>query len=203
MREATCSVTRDGLDWPELRREILANGGIGPSPDWPRDWYPADLYRANGRPPDMVAAETFIGTADRAPWQSGELAGDDAAMFAYLRRSYEDWRRTLPPCEHEHYSDESARACAERVTRAPRAGAATVSVTRTKTGTRSYADLVAELQRKHGVDVDLSGLRGEYVSAYESGERVTVEHDGRTFRGTVGATRGPVPRFVLLVSLPL
>src|SRR5258708_40104676 len=31
-------------DWPDLRRAILAYGGIGASPDFPRDWIPADLY---------------------------------------------------------------------------------------------------------------------------------------------------------------
>jgi hypothetical protein len=62
---------------------------------------------------------------------------------------------------------------------------------------------VAELKRKHGDAVDLDGLRPEYVHAYESGERVTVELDGRDYRGTIGATRGPRPRFVLLLSMDL
>ena len=70
-------------------------------------------------------------------------------------------------------------------------------------GTRSFADLVAELKRRHGADVDLGGLRSEYVQAYETGERVTVEREGREYRGTIGATRGPRPRFVLLLSLDL
>jgi len=78
------------LEWPELRRAILAGGGIGPSPDWPADWYPADLLRKRGKAPDLVAAETVLGRADVPPWGDG---GDDAAMFSYLQRSYAEWER--------------------------------------------------------------------------------------------------------------
>jgi hypothetical protein len=178
----------EACDWLELRREILSRGGIGPSPDWPRDWYPGDLYRAGGRAPDLVAAETYIGRADRPPWQGGELEGDDAAMFAYLRRSWEEYQRAQERMRGT-VKHRAPAVVAAPVTRAP--------------GTRSFAELVAELKRRHGADLDLSGLRREYVGAYESGERVTVERDGRTYRGTVGATRGARPRFVLLLSIDL
>lgn len=174
MRHASRTVERDGLDWPALRRAVLAYGGIGASTDWPRDWIPGDLYRANGKAPDLVAAEAVR----NAPWGD---AGDDAAMMAYFRKSYAQWQaRTV-----EH--------------RAPQP----VVPVKLKPGQRSFAELVRELRAKHGADVDLSGLRSEYVSAYESGERVTLERDGRTYRGTVGATRGPRPRFVLLLSMDL
>src|SRR5207248_2524962 len=79
------------LDWPHLRRAVLAGGGIGPSPDWPRDWYPGDLYRAGGPSPDVVAVECVVSAAGGAgvvPW--GDDA-DDAAMFAYLRASHAAW----------------------------------------------------------------------------------------------------------------
>jgi hypothetical protein len=79
------------LEWPELRRVILGRGGIGPSPDWPRDWYPADLFRKSGKAPDLVAAETVLGRADLPPWGDS----DDAAMFCYLQRSREEWERYL------------------------------------------------------------------------------------------------------------
>ena len=78
------------FEWPRLRAAILAGGGIGPSPDWPRDWYPADLYRRNGKAPDLVAAETMLGNADLPPWGGN---GDDSAMFTYLQRSYAEWQR--------------------------------------------------------------------------------------------------------------
>ena len=68
-------------EWLELRRAILAQGGIGPSADWPRDWYPGDLYRAHGKAPDLVAAETH-------PWAARWGNGDDASMFNYLQRAY-------------------------------------------------------------------------------------------------------------------
>lgn len=176
-RTASRDVERDSLDWPELRRAILAYGGIGPSTDWPRDWYPADLYRKGGSAPDVVAAEAL----HPAPWGEG---GDDAAMFAYLQRSHAQWERFNAG--------------------APRRAAKVVPVPATRApGTRSFADLVADLKRKHGDGVDLAGLRSEYVSAYETGERVEVEREGRTYRGTVGATRNAHPRFVLLLSLDL
>lgn len=178
MRYASRDAERESLDWPELRRAILAYGGIGPSRDWSRDAYPADLYRVTGNAPDLVAAEAV----HPAPWGN---EGDDRAMFAYLQRSWQAWQ--------------AHKSSAPRRVAAP----APVPVKVRKPGERSFTELVEELKRKHGVDVDLSGLRPEYVSAYESGERVTVERDGREYRGTVGATRGPRPRFVLLLSMDL
>jgi hypothetical protein len=80
------------LEWPELRRAILKGGGIGPSPDWPRDWYPADLFRLHGKAPDLAAAETVLGRSDLPPWGEG---GDDAAMFSYLQGAYAEWERYL------------------------------------------------------------------------------------------------------------
>ena len=80
-------------EWPALRREILANGGIGPSPDWDREDIPGDLYRERGRPPDMVAAETFLERSDRPPWQQGDVEGDDDAMMRYLQRAYDRHRK--------------------------------------------------------------------------------------------------------------
>lgn len=77
-----------GAEWPEIRRAILAYGGIGPSPDFPRDWIPGDLYRANGKAPDLVAAEAMPG----APWEFDGV-GNDSAMFDYLHRSWDEWQR--------------------------------------------------------------------------------------------------------------
>src|SRR5437879_2467605 len=74
-------------EWLELRRAILKLGGIGPSPDWPKDWYPGDLYRARGLAPDLVAAECH-------PW-ARIWRSDDAAMFAYLRSTYQEHRNAL------------------------------------------------------------------------------------------------------------
>lgn len=79
------------LAWPIARRAILANGGIGPSPDWPRDWIPGDLYREHGQAPDIIASEARIVSAGGA----GVLAWgepDEAAMFDYLHRAWEEWQ---------------------------------------------------------------------------------------------------------------
>lgn len=70
-------------EWLQLRRAILAQGGIGPSPDWPRDWYPGDLYRKTGKAPDLVAVETH-------PWSAQWR--DDAEMFSYLQSVYAEHR---------------------------------------------------------------------------------------------------------------
>lgn len=89
MHDAYARDARDArkvAEWPDLRRAILAYGGIGPSPDWPRDWYPGDLYRANGKAPDLVAAEAV----PYAPWGD---TGDDSAMLDYLHRSWSEWQR--------------------------------------------------------------------------------------------------------------
>lgn len=199
------------LEWPLLRRAILANGGIGPSPDWPRDWYPADLYREHGPSPDIVARETVLTSAGGrgvCPW--GDDA-DDSAMFSYVRRAYEEYRAA--PASQRYTVDESPRMRAARLAGVARREmrkptAAPAAVPARARGTRSYADLVAELKRKHGETVDLSGLNPDYIKAYETGERVTVVYrtqgePPRTYRGTVGATRGPRPRFVLLLSMDL
>lgn len=73
-------------EWAQLRRAILAQGGIGPSPDWPRDWYPGDLYRKTGKAPDLVAVETH-------PWAA--QWSDDAEMFNYLQRVYAEHKAQI------------------------------------------------------------------------------------------------------------
>lgn len=85
-RSAYAAEAERACDWPTLRRAILAYGGIGPSPDFPRDWYPGGLYRASGKPPDLVAAEAM----HPAPWGND---GDDSAMFDYLHRSWNQWQQ--------------------------------------------------------------------------------------------------------------
>jgi hypothetical protein len=179
LRHASRDIERSSLDWPELRRAVLAYGGIGPSRDWPRDWVPGDLFRAAGPAPDLVAAEAV----HSAPWGD---TGDDSAMMSYLRAAFAQWQRFNADAPH----------------RAPKRSEVPAPVKRAR-GTRSYVELVRELKLKHGDAVPLEGLRSEYVHAYETGERVTVERDGREYRGTIGATRGPRPRFVLLLSLDL
>src|SRR5665213_4408427 len=173
------------LEWPYLRRAILARGGLGPSPDWPRDWYPADLYRANGDAPDVIAAEL-------APWSEQWGNGDDAAMFAHLRSAFESWSKAPSASRVTLEMTAEMRAARERG-KARREMLAPAPVKVRKAGERSFAELVSELKRTHGGDVDLSGLGAEYVKAYETGERVNVTRDGREYRGTVGATRGPRP----------
>lgn len=176
LRLASRDVERDSLDWPELRRVILADGGIGPSRDWERDAVPGDLFRLAGKAPDLMAVETR-----NAPW---DVDGGDVAMMTYLQRSYAQWQAHTSSAPHR----------VVKTTPAP---------VKLRPGQRSFAELVRELRAKHGPAVDLAGLRPEYVSAYESGERVSVTRDGREYRGTIGATRGPRPRFVLLLSLDL
>lgn len=179
LHEAYRSEDRASCDWPDLRRAILAYGGIAPSRDYDNANWPGDLLRLRGGlPPDIVAAEAVT----PAPWGN---EGDPDAMLAYLQRSHGQWQRANVPAR-----------------RSPKVRVEAPAVTRAA-GTRSFADLVADLRRKHGAGVDLSGLRAEYVTAYETGERVDVVHEGRTLRGTVGATRGKAPRFVLLLSVDL
>jgi tRNA nucleotidyltransferase/poly(A) polymerase len=79
-------VPHDEDPWPATRRAILDYGGIGPSRDWPRDMIPGDLYRADGKAPDMVAIEAKIGRASIPPW--GENVSDQD-MMTYLRRAWE------------------------------------------------------------------------------------------------------------------
>ncbi len=79
-------------EWPELRREILRGGGIGPSRDWDSSSWPGDLYRAGGKAPDLVATETFLGYSDRPPWGEG---GNDDTMHRYLERAYTRHRLAL------------------------------------------------------------------------------------------------------------
>ena len=75
------------LEWPELRRRILEQGGIGPSRDWDREDIPGDLYREHGKPPDLIAAETNLGRSDATPWHST----NDDDMMRYLRRAKVEW----------------------------------------------------------------------------------------------------------------
>lgn len=185
------------LEWPYLRAAVLAGGGIGPSRDWERDRYPGDLYREHGPAPDLVATETYLERADVPPWGPD---ASDVDMFRYLQRAYDAWQRA--PASARFHLAETPRRRASRLASKAQREAATPSAPAAR-GTRSFAELVRELRAKHGVDVDLAGLRSEYVAAYESGERITVEREGRTWRGTVGATRGPRPRFVLLLSMDL
>lgn len=90
--------TYQRLEWPALRAEILNRGGIGPSPDYDSsDWRELGLYREHGRPPDIVAQETFIGRADLPPWQgTEETGGDPDAMMRYLRRSRHEYQEASP-----------------------------------------------------------------------------------------------------------
>jgi hypothetical protein len=186
---ARVAYARQGLeacDWPQLRRAILEAGGIGPSPDWDgSESWPGDLYRVHGKKPDLAAVEITLGGADVPPWGDDRGIGDDA-MHAYLWRSWTTFQR----------AQEAQQATVKH-------RATTTTTTTPARGTRSFAELVADLKRKHGAEVDLAGLRREYVRAYETGERIDVVVDGRTLRGTVGATRGPKPRFVLLLSVDL
>lgn len=86
------------LEWPELRSQILSQGGIGPDPAYDNsDWQELGLYRERGKAPDEVAAETFLGRADQAPWQgTSEFTGDPDAMLTYLRRARQEYQEATP-----------------------------------------------------------------------------------------------------------
>ena len=43
---------------PRYTARIIKGIKIGPSPDWDREDIPGDLYREQGKPPDLVAQET-------------------------------------------------------------------------------------------------------------------------------------------------
>lgn len=96
-------------EWPELRREILAGGGIGSSPDWDSSSWPGDLYRAGGKKPDLVAVETAIGRADAPPWGDG----DDNDMHRYLERAWARHKKLAARAEHRPEEDDE-RAPAPR-----------------------------------------------------------------------------------------
>lgn len=109
------SIEHPGEDeWPELRREILAQGGIGPSRDWDSSSWPGDLYREHGKAPDLVAVETAIGRADVPPWGDG---GNDGTMHSYLERAHYRHRQIIGaekrgPADEE--PDEEERPAAHR-----------------------------------------------------------------------------------------
>jgi hypothetical protein len=68
-----------------LRRAILASGGLVRG-DWSPDRIPGDLYRKNGKAPDLMAVEVI----DQLGWKPWE---DSVSMLLELRREFATWQR--------------------------------------------------------------------------------------------------------------
>ena len=71
---------------------------------------------------------------------------------------------------------------------------------------RSYEQYVASGRAKHGDKFSDAGLSKQFISAFNSGERVTVKFrndKGEVYevkRGTIGATTGWKPCFLLMLT---
>jgi len=63
-----------------------------------------------------------------------------------------------------------------------------------------YEEYLARGRAKHGERFNPPAPTGEFVDAFNSGERVTVQFGyGETKRGTIGITSGWMPCFLLML----
>lgn len=147
--------TPDEVDsWPQLRQAILEQGGIGPSKDWPRDWIPGDLYRINGKAPDLVAAETTIGRADLPPWG----VADDTAMFSHLRDAFAQHQARGLKSHQEIQTQEH--------------GESPAPLSRQELNKLSRTELLSELNRRSAVNVDRSKMtKFDLIESVIKGEK--------------------------------
>jgi len=64
-----------------------------------------------------------------------------------------------------------------------------------------YDDLLRRRQNQYGSLFSSADLTPAFVSAFNTGERITVEFDwGERRRGTVGVTTGWRPTFILMLT---
>lgn len=70
----------------------------------------------------------------------------------------------------------------------------------TLTGTSNglYREYIAGKQREYGARFDASALDQRFVAYYRTGQRIKVETNGMVVTGTVGATTGWRPCFLLM-----
>lgn len=88
-RERAVAGHRDALrSYDELKRAILAHGGIRANADYKRGEIPADVYRPRGQPADEMA--TYL--ADH-----GLHYGGDAELMTDLHRRRDRVKDTAPP----------------------------------------------------------------------------------------------------------
>ena len=65
---------------------------------------------------------------------------------------------------------------------------------------KKYNDYVAKKKEEYGKKMDLTDINAEFIPAFESGERITVEFAyGERKRGTIGVTTGWKPIFLLML----
>lgn len=95
MREIEAGATLRQATWSQLRREIMARGGIAAGP-YTRHWLPGQTYRVRGLAPDVMAADL----RDEG-WGSWETAEDFLVeltrMFEAHKAAQAARRRTPAP----------------------------------------------------------------------------------------------------------
>jgi hypothetical protein len=175
-------IAADAVDvWPELRRYVMARGGLGAG-DWSPDLIPGGLYRRRGMAPDLVAVEAPVECgAARGMW---DPADGSEAMLRALQLAY---------AAHLRVQAERGARRVDESRRLPR-------------GQRRLSDHVDRLSERWGDRLDLGAIGAagdEIVRLYESGERVQLQVGGEVRRATVGCTSGARPEFVYLLSLPV
>lgn len=70
-----------------------------------------------------------------------------------------------------------------------------------RTERRNYQETLERFRRRHGDKFDPSDLNKDFVHAYESQQRITVDFGhGECKRGYVGMTTGWKPVFILLLT---
>ena len=63
---------------------------------------------------------------------------------------------------------------------------------------KSFNDYLERGKRQWGSKFDASGLDRRFIKYYESGQRIKVKAYGQEVTGTVGATTGWKPSFLLI-----
>ncbi len=70
-----------------------------------------------------------------------------------------------------------------------------------RTERRNYQETIARRRNQYGDKFDDSELNRNFIRAYESQERITVDFgDGMCKRGTIGITTGWKPVFLLMLT---
>jgi hypothetical protein len=63
-----------------------------------------------------------------------------------------------------------------------------------------YQDFISRKQREYGDKFDSSKLNPDFIDAFNTGDRITVDFGYETKRGTIGVTTGWVPAFLLMLT---
>lgn len=65
---------------------------------------------------------------------------------------------------------------------------------------RSFLIYVMRAKEEHGDKFDASDLNPDFITAYESGERIKVDFGHEQKKGTIGVTTGWKPCFLLMLT---